>query len=324
MADQRLHAAQAGGVDGDAHALQERSPCGSAALQLDGQHAARHAASQDAAGKLVLRVARQARVADRRHARGALERLRHGQCIRRVALHAQRQRLQAAQGEERLPRRRVAAGVDDDLARRRYPLRGPDDDPADDVGVPADVLRGGVHDDIGTQRERRRQRRRGERVVHGHHDAAGVRKFRTAQPRRRSRWSGCRSSRATAVAFFGPIARRRPAPGRSCRPPESRCPIAIQHRLRDPDDPAVHRRRDDDLVAAARCDSMTRMDGRHARGGDDAGLRALELGDGQLERFVGRVRVARVRVPGPGELEQLAELGRIGDPESRWWRRSAR
>ena len=57
------------------------------------------------------------------------------------------------------------------------------------------------------------------------------------------------------------------------------------------------------------------MGGRHARAGDQAGLGALELGEGPFERGVGRVRVARVAVARPGELEQLGELGGIGHLE---------
>ena len=53
------------------------------------------------------------------------------------------------------------------------------------------------------------------------------------------------------------------------------------------------------------------MNGGHARRGDERGLGALELGQGSLERVVGGVRVARVRVAGSRKLEQLGELGGV-------------
>ena len=60
------------------------------------------------------------------------------------------------------------------------------DEPADDVGVAAEVLRGRVHDDVGAERERLLQVRRGERVVDDDARAALVREL--ARPPRCRRW----------------------------------------------------------------------------------------------------------------------------------------
>ena len=58
--------------------------------------------------------------------------------------------------------------------------------------------------------------------------------------------------------------------------------------------------------------------GRLIRSWDERWMQLpLELGDRRLERFVGRVRVPGVRVPGPSKLEQVAELRGIGDLERR-------
>ena len=51
------------------------------------------------------------------------------------------------------------------------------DEPADDVGVAAEVLRGRVHDDVGAELERSLQVRRGERVVDDDARAALVREL---------------------------------------------------------------------------------------------------------------------------------------------------
>ena len=112
--------------------------------------------------------------------------------------------------------------------------------------------------------------------------------------------------------------RSRPRPRRDRSVSTARCRMPERSRTdpRQADRAAVHRVRNARPRRPLR--RMREHDGvdrRHARGGDEARLAALELGEGQLERLVGRVRVARVRVPGSGELEQLGELGRVGHLE---------
>ena len=82
-----------------------------------------------------------------------------------VALHAHRERLEAALGEEAVERAgHRAHPVLSERAARQLVVVG-DERAADDVGVPTEVLRRGVHDDVRAQRERRLQVGRGEGVV---------------------------------------------------------------------------------------------------------------------------------------------------------------
>ena len=75
MADERLDAAEAGGVDRDAHAVEEPLAVLAPARELDGEHAAGHPVAQDPARELVLRMRREARDSGRAATPGrALER----------------------------------------------------------------------------------------------------------------------------------------------------------------------------------------------------------------------------------------------------------
>ncbi len=69
------------------------------------------------------------------------------------------------------PRRRRSAG-EAQLLGEVVVVDG--DEPADDVAVPAEVLGGRVHDDVGAEGERLLQVRRGERVVDDDQGAAVV------------------------------------------------------------------------------------------------------------------------------------------------------
>ena len=81
-----------------------------------------------------------------------------------------------------------------------------------------------------------------------------------------------------------------------------------ENRLGQAHHAAVDRARDDHLVAGRQHREHGGVDGGHARRGDVAGLRALQLGQRILEGGMGRVRVAAVRVAGARELEQLRQL----------------
>ena len=92
--------------------------------------------------------------------------LGHGQRVGRVALHAQRERAQAAQHEEAVERAGHGADrvlqelqpFEEILARRGQ-------DATDGVRVAGQVLGRGVEDDVGAQRQRLLDERRCERVV---------------------------------------------------------------------------------------------------------------------------------------------------------------
>ena len=96
-----------------------------------------------------------------------------------VRAHADRERLHAPQHEVAVERRRHRAH----RVLQEPHLVGPlgvveRDEPADDVGVAAEVLRRRVHDDVGAERERLLQVRRRERVVDDDARVALVRELR--------------------------------------------------------------------------------------------------------------------------------------------------
>ncbi len=95
------------------------------------------------------------------------ERLRDRLRVRAVPFHAQRQRLDSPRREPRIHRPGHRAGRElhesDPVGEL---LIVQDDGAAEHVRVPAEVLGGGVHDDVRPQREGVLQVRRGERVVH--------------------------------------------------------------------------------------------------------------------------------------------------------------
>src|SRR5260370_38362014 len=98
MLDQALDAAEAVGEREDLDALQEARRLGEPALELDRHHAAM--AMHLAARQRVLRVIGEARVMHARDLLLAGEMLGDRLGVGAMPLHAQRQRLQAAQREE--------------------------------------------------------------------------------------------------------------------------------------------------------------------------------------------------------------------------------
>ena len=128
-------------------------------------------------GDLVAGVVGQAGVEHVRHGRVLVQEADDRAGVLAVLPHPHRQRLQAAQHEpgverprhrpERLLQEAQALG-DRRVVRRR--------EPADHVGVAAEVLRRRVHDDVGAELERLLQVRRRERVVDDEQRAGGVRR----------------------------------------------------------------------------------------------------------------------------------------------------
>src|SRR5690606_6484026 len=104
---ERLDAAQALGEREQPQRAQEAARLLEPALELEGDHAARTA--HLALRELVLRVRREPRIVHALHARRALETTRELRGGLDVALHAQRQRLDAAQDEVAVHRTRHGA-----------------------------------------------------------------------------------------------------------------------------------------------------------------------------------------------------------------------
>ena len=98
MGDDRVDAAERGGQLGDGQRIDERSPAGPAADDLEGEHPA--ADRELARGQGVLRVAGQARVEHPQDGRLGLEPGGQDPGRRSVALHPDGQRGQAAQDQE--------------------------------------------------------------------------------------------------------------------------------------------------------------------------------------------------------------------------------
>ena len=116
--------------------------------------------------RVVAVVAVQARVAHRRDIVAGGEEPGHGERVRAVTRHAQRQRPQAAQHEEAVERPRDAThGVLQEPQPFGDLVVVRDRDADDRVRVPAEVLRRRVEHDVRPQLERPLQRRGGERVV---------------------------------------------------------------------------------------------------------------------------------------------------------------
>jgi len=96
----------------------------------------------------------------------AAEHLRHRARVRTVPIHPDTERLHAAQHEVAVEGRRDRAdGVlaEGEALGERCVVRR--EEATDDVRVPAEVLGGRVHDDVGPERERPLEIRRRERVV---------------------------------------------------------------------------------------------------------------------------------------------------------------
>jgi hypothetical protein len=165
--DGRLDAAQARGVANYLHRSADGVGALGAALHVEGHDGAE--AGHEAAGRRVARVVGAAGVANDLHSGMLREAL--GEFGGRGArtLEAQGERAHAAHSEVGLERtgrgpRQLAA-----LARLARALVGRRDHGSEQqIGVPAQVLRGRVHDQIGAQRQRPLEQRRGERAVDHH------------------------------------------------------------------------------------------------------------------------------------------------------------
>ena len=156
-----------------AERLGEREQLGGGGDPLGGVGAAAHREADHAAEvahllgrRGVAGVVGELRVEDPLDGRVADEQVDDGAGVRAVAVHPHGERLDAAQHEVAVERRGHRAGRvlgEAQALGERVVVDG--DEAADDVAVAAEVLRGRVHDDVGAERQRLLQVRRGERVV---------------------------------------------------------------------------------------------------------------------------------------------------------------
>src|SRR5256885_5291206 len=149
MLDEALHAAQTLRQREQAAALERTARALEAAAQYRGDDTAettRHLSP----GKRVLRMTRQPRVVHALDLGMLLQELRDGERIGAVSLHAQRQGLDAPQGEERVEGPGYGAHrvlqIGDALGELR--VRPHDRSSPDGVGMSVEILGGRVHDDI--------------------------------------------------------------------------------------------------------------------------------------------------------------------------------
>ncbi len=228
-------------------------------------------------------------------ARVAVEELGDRPAVLGVLLHPQRQRLDSAQhepaverpgnGPERLLQERQALGDGRIVGG---------DEAADDIGVPAEVFRRRVDDDVGAELERLLQVRARERVVHDEHRAGGV----------------CRLSGSADVDDVQERVRGRLGP-HDPRPLVEVCAevrvelvgrdvdevvaLGLVDLRRHPVDAAVDICDEDDLLAGI--DEVHQGRGRaEPRRVRDPVLGALERGDADLQRSPRRIRDPRVVV----------------------------
>ena len=211
-----------------------------------------------------------------------------------VLAHAQRERLHAPQHEVAVERRRHRAH----RVLQEAQLVGElgvvhRDEPADDVGVTAEVLRRRVHRRVGAERERLLEVRRRERVVDDDPRLALVRELRHRRDvddreqrvgrRLDPHHAGLGLPRGLERARVAQIARR------------PRDPVALVHARDEPERAAVRVVRDDHVVAGIER-AQDRVLGRETAREREAVPRALERRDARLQRGARGVAAARVLV----------------------------
>ena len=163
---QALRIPQADGTGEELEGVHE-TPAGlEAALEFEGDHAARLA--HLAAGEVTLGKGGQAGVMDDRHRRMALQEFRHLDGIEGMAVHAQGQGLEAAQDEEGILGGEHGPGhvLDADETHLVQDRLRPDDGPRQQVPVATQILGGGMDDQVGPQFQGALQVRRAIGVVH--------------------------------------------------------------------------------------------------------------------------------------------------------------
>ena len=191
----RFHAAQRFGQSEQPRVLAQLPGGRLAAPQFDVEHAAED--GHLPAGQLMLRVRGQAGIKHAGDGRMPLKVLRDGQGVGRVRLHAQCQRLDAAQGQPAIHRSRHRAHAV--LQERQAFVQGRiahHDRPAHHVVVPAQVLGGRMYDDVGAQRPAaavHREWRRCCRRTPGYRGDAPAQRWRRCRPAPTAGWWASRA-----------------------------------------------------------------------------------------------------------------------------------
>ena len=236
-------------------------------------------------------VRRQARIEHLSHRRMAGEQLGDGAGVVAVALHAHRQRLDPAQHQVAVERAGHGAhGVLEEARALGDAGVVGRHEPADDVGVAAEVLRRRVHDHVGAERERLLQVRRGEGVVDDARSAPCLVRDRATAAMSTIAAAGSSASRPTRGGSRAHgRARQRDEVGQvDAR--RARCPAAVAPGD-EPERAAVRVVGDDDVIARAR-----------------ASRSSVSLGGEARSRRRGRALAAFE------DARQLSSAGRVGLP----------
>ena len=156
---------QRGGVAEQTGTLHQLPSRGQSTAQLEGDHAAE--GCHLAAGQIVLWVTLQSGIDDAGHGWVALQEAGHGEGALAVACHAQREGGDAPRDEPRVEGARCPAQVYERfLADAVDSLRGSNDEAAQGVSVPVQVLGRAVQDEVGSQLQRSLQAGAGPGRVH--------------------------------------------------------------------------------------------------------------------------------------------------------------
>ena len=306
--------AEARGPLRDRERVVERATRLAAAREVDREH--RAAAVEDARGDLRLGMAREAGVDDAVHAVLTLEERRECHRRPRLAFHAHRERRDAAQDEERRERPERRAGVDLRRADRGDPVPRPDDDARHHVRVPGQVLRRGLHHEVGAVVERPAHGGRGERVVDRQQRAVAVREV--GEPRQVGEHAGRVRDRLDVEDPGGPGRERRLDRGGvgrvdiadvDAQPPERRDRLG-------PRRPVAHLPDEHPLPGPDEAQERG-VDRGHAGRERDPGLGVVQLGDRIAHGHDRRVVDAAVRVPGLLAGEDRGQLLGVARGERR-------
>src|SRR5688572_4656781 len=258
----------------------------------------------------MLWVAGQPGIDHLRYFRMLVEERRDVHGIAAVALHAHRQRLDAAQGEERVEGAgNRADGVLQETELLLERLVPEDGRAANDIRMPVEVFRRRVHHDVEAVLQRLLDPRRGEGVVADGNDAALARDGGDGLQvdQLEQRIGRGLDPDHFRIRLDGLLKRPHLGKVRECRADIGR---ALAHLLEDEIAAAVEVVHGDDV--RARVEELQHgADRRHAGGEGEAGFAAFQLRDAGLERIargIARARVvealvlarARLRVGGGG------------------------
>ena len=305
----RVDAAQGCRPLRDPQRIDERTAGRGTAIELDREHPS--TAAELPRGNLVLGMRGAWRVPHPAHAGPALQQVREHRRRRLVAFHPERERGDAAQDEERAEGRQRAAGVHVERPDRVDQRAAPGDRTGQHVGVPGDVLRGGLHDEVGAQLEGPAQVGRGERVVHDERGAVPVgqrRQLREVRDHQRGIRDGLQvedsRGRRGEGGLHGRVVRGIHERGRDAGAGKDRGEEAARR--------AVEGARRDDPIPGGHLRRHREMDRGHAGRGREARLGAVQRRERLRQRIDGRVAQPRVdvpRLPAGGHRAQLVRVG---------------